>query len=443
LHGTWWPSANRLDPIALLADQSADRVHELVPIRHGRMLVSPFAFFRGAALIMAADLASSVRSGVNVQLCGDAHLSNFGLFGSPERRVLFDINDFDETLPGPWEWDVKRLAASIEVLGRERAFSAGDRRDIVEAGVREYRLVMRHAAQLGTLEAWYDHMDASEVVRWVRAEVDANRLGKKEGKQAKKDVAKARTRDHMRVLAKRTDEIDGKLRIIADPPLIVPIDELPERPSDDSEPLMRSLVAKYRRSLADHHHPIEEFEYVHTARKVVGVGSVGTRAWIHLFVGRDDQDPLFLQSKEAPSSVLEPFLGVSEHAHNGRRVVVGQRLMQAASDIFLGWLRVKGVDGTTRDYYVRQFHDWKGSATVESLQVPGTTAYARLCGATLARAHARWGDRIAIASYLGPGDRFDRAIADFASAYADQNERDYETFVAAVSSGRLPAQEGL
>jgi uncharacterized protein (DUF2252 family) len=443
LHGAWQPSADRLDPIALLTEQSADRVPELVPIRYGRMLVSPFAFFRGAALIMAADLASSPRSGINVQLCGDAHLSNFGLFGSPERRVLFDINDFDETLPGPWEWDVKRLAASIEVLGREREFSAGDRRAIVKAGVREYRLVMRHAANLGTLEAWYDHMDAAEVMRWVRAEVEANRLGKKEGKQAEKDLAKARTRDHLHVLAKRTDEIDGKLRISADPPLVVPIDELPESPSDDSEPLMRGLVAKYRRSLADHHHPIEEFEYVHTARKVVGVGSVGTRAWIHLLVGRDDQDPLFLQSKEAPASVLEPFLGVSEHAHNGRRVVVGQRLMQAASDIFLGWLRVKGLDGVTRDYYVRQFHDWKGSASVESLQVPGTTAYARLCGATLARAHARWGDRIAIASYLGAGDAFDRAIADFGTAYADQNERDYETFVAAVNSGRLTAQDGL
>ena len=443
MHAAWQPSADRLDPIALLIEQAADRVPELVPIRYGRMLVSPFAFFRGAALIMAADLASSPRSGINVQLCGDAHLSNFGLFGSPERRVLFDINDFDETLPGPWEWDVKRLAASIEVLGREREFSAGDRRAIARACIREYRLVMRHAANLGTLDAWYDHMDAAEAMKWVRAEVEANRFSKKEGKQAEKDVAKARTRDHLHVLAKRTDEIDGKLRILADPPLVVPIDELPESPSDDSEPLMRGLVAKYRRSLADHHHPIEEFEYVHTARKVVGVGSVGTRAWIHLFVGRDDQDPLFLQSKEAPASVLEPFLGVSEHAHNGRRVVVGQRLMQAASDIFLGWLRVKGLDGRTRDYYVRQFHDWKGSASVETLLVPGATAYARLCGATLARAHARWGDRIAIASYLGAGDTFDRAIADFATAYADQNERDYETFVAAVSSGRLTAQDGL
>ena len=444
-HGTWQPAADRPDPIALLEEQSESRVPELIPIRYGRMLVSPFTFYRGAALVMAADLASTPQSGINVQLCGDAHLSNFGLFGSPERQVLFDINDFDETLPGPWEWDVKRLAASIEVLGRERGFSPDDRRAILRAAVREYRLVMRHAANLGTLEAWYDHMDVEQVMSWVRAEVAANRLGKKEARQAEKDVAKARTRDSMRVFAKRTDEIDGKIRIVADPPLIMPLDDLILREglSDDSERMMRSLIQKYRRSLADHHHPMEEFEYVHTARKVVGVGSVGTRAWIHLFVGRDDDDPLFLQSKEAEASVLERFVGKSEHAHHGRRVVVGQRLMQAASDIFLGWIRVKGLDGQTRDYYVRQFHDWKGSADVESLQVQGTTAYARLCGATLARAHARWGDRIAIASYLGAGSSFDRAIAGFSTAYADQNERDYESFVAAVRSGRLTAQDGL
>ena len=448
-HGTWEASADRPDPIALLEEQAETRVPELLPIRYGRMLLSPFAFFRGAALIMAADLAPTPRSGINVQLCGDAHLSNFGLFGSPERQLLFDINDFDETLPGPWEWDVKRLAASIEVLGRERGFSPADRAGMVGAGIREYRLVLRHAATMGTLEAWYDHMDVDQVMSWLRTEVAEKRLHKRVAKRAEKDVAKARTRDSMHVFAKRADEIDGKLRIVSEPPLIVPIDELglPHTDGgsgdDDSEQLMRSLVGKYRRSLADHHHPIEEFEYVHTARKVVGVGSVGTRAWIHLFVGRDDQDPLFLQSKEAGASVLERFVGRSEHAHHGRRVVVGQRLMQAASDIFLGWLRVKGLDGQTRDYYVRQFHDWKGSVEVESLRVPGTTAYARLCGATLARAHARWGDRIAIASYLGRGSAFDDAIAAFAAAYADQNERDYETFVKAVESGRLTAHAGL
>jgi len=444
-HGTWEPAADRLDPIALLEEQAESRVPELVPIRYGRMLVSPFTFFRGAALIMAADLASTPQSGVNVQLCGDAHLSNFGVFGSPEREMIFDINDFDETLPGPWEWDVKRLAASVEIMGRDRGFAPADRRTIVTACVREYRTVMRHAATIGTLDAWYDHIDIEQVMGWVRTEVAEKRLGKKEAKQAEKDVAKARTRDSTRVFAKRADEVDGKLKIVADPPLVVPVDDLnlPDMSPSEVEKWIRSLVEKYRRSLADYHHPFEEFEHVDSARKVVGVGSVGTRAWIHLFVGRDDRDPLFLQSKEAEASVLERFVGKSEHPQHGRRVVVGQRLMQAASDIFLGWFRVKGIDGQTRDYYVRQLHDWKGSAEVESLLVPGATAYARLCGATLARAHARWGDRIAIASYLGKGNAFDRAIADFSAAYADQNERDYQALVDAVNSGRIVAQTGL
>jgi uncharacterized protein (DUF2252 family) len=443
-HGKWEPAADRLDPVALLEEQAESRVPELVPIRYGRMLVSPFTFFRGAALIMAADLASTPRSGINVQLCGDAHLSNFGVFGSPERELIFDLNDFDETLPGPWEWDVKRLGASVEVLGRDRGFAPADRRAIVRACVREYRSVMRHAATLGTLDAWYDHIDIETVMAWVRAEVAEKRLGRKELKQAEKHVAKARTRDSTRVFAKRAEEVGGELRIVPDPPLVVPLDDLlpPGTAHDEIERFMGSLIQKYRRSLADHHHPIEEFEYVHSARKVVGVGSVGTRAWIHLFVGRDDQDPLFLQSKEAEASVLERFVGVSEHGHHGRRVVVGQRLMQVASDIFLGWLRVKGVDGQTRDHYVRQLHDWKGGAEVESMLVPGATAYARLCGATLARAHARWGDRIAIASYLGKGSAFDQAIADFSAAYADQNDRDFEAFAEAVKSGRVTAETG-
>ena len=444
-HGTWVAASQRPDPIALLEEQAKSRVPELIPIRYGRMLVSPFAFFRGAALIMAADLGATPVSGVNVQLCGDAHLSNFGVFGSPERQLMFDINDFDETLPGPWEWDVKRLGASFEVLGRERAFSKADRREIVEAGVAEYRKTMRTAAGMQTLAAWYDHLDADEILGWLRSEVSAKRVAKEELKRAEKHVAKARTRDSMRVFAKRADEIDGKLRIVADPPLVVPIDDLvpPGMDREEAEEWVRSLAETYRQSIADHHHPLEEFEYVHTARKVVGVGSVGTRAWIHLFVGRDDEDPLFLQSKEAEASVLERFVGNSEHPHHGQRVVAGQRLMQAASDIFLGWFRAEGVDGRIRDYYVRQLHDWKGGADPDTMLVPGATLYARLCGATLARAHARWGDRIAIASYLGKGNAFDRAIADFAFAYADQNERDYEAFSAAVGSGRLTARTGL
>jgi uncharacterized protein (DUF2252 family) len=444
-HGTLEQATNRLDPVALLEEQSESRVPELVPIRHGRMLASPFTFFRGAALIMAADLAATPRSGVNVQLCGDAHLSNFGVFGSPERKLMFDINDFDETLPGPWEWDVKRLAASCEILGRDRGFAASDRRAIVRAGVSEYRNVMRRAANMGTLDVWYDHLDIDEVLEWMHTEVAEGRMGKKEAKEAEEDVAKARTRDSARVFAKRADEVDGELRILADPPVVVPIDDLtdPGTTLDEVEKQIRSSVAKYRRSLSDYHHPIEEFEYIHSAHKIVGVGSVGTRAWIHLFVGRDDQDPLFLQSKEAEASVLERFVGKSEHAEHGRRVVVGQRLMQAASDIFLGWFGFKGNDGRLRHYYVRQLHDWKGGVEVQSFRVPGATLYARLCGATLARAHARWGDRIAIASYLGKGSAFDKAIADFAAEYADQNERDFDAFVEAVKTGRLAAQTGV
>jgi uncharacterized protein (DUF2252 family) len=444
-HGKWEPAANRPDPVALLEEQAESRVPELVPIRYGRMLVSPFTFFRGAALIMAADLAGTPRSGVNVQLCGDAHLSNLGVFGSPERKLMFDINDFDETLPGPWEWDVKRLAASLEVAGRDLGFAPADRRASVMACVREYRAQMRAAAEMSTLDAWYDHIDVEQLMDWVRAEVSAKRLGKKEAKEAAQDVAKARTRDHLRVLGKRTDEIDGKLRIVADPPLIVPIEDLtgPGTQREAIDQSMRKLIQSYRRTLARHHHPIEEFEYVHAARKVVGVGSVGTQAMILLMVGRDDRDILFLQAKEAQASVLERFIGVSEHQNHGQRVVVGQRLMQAASDIFLGWLRVKDLDGRSRDYYIRQLHDWKGGAEVETFRPEGATLYARLCGATLARAHARWGDRIAIASYLGKGDAFDRALADFSAAYADRNDRDYEAFAEAVNSGRITAETGL
>ena len=393
-HGAWQPASDRPDPVALLEDQSLTRVPELVPIRHGRMIVSPFTFYRGTALIMAGDLAGTPDSGVTVQLCGDAHLSNFGLFGTPERRLLFDINDFDETLPGPWEWDVKRLAASFEVAGRDRGFSKSDRREIF---------------------------------------------------MAERSIAKARTRDSTRVFAKRAGKVDGELRIVPDPPLIVPLEDLGDSSTDCHEPerQIKELLQAYRQTLAHEHHPVEEFRYIHAARKVVGVRSVGTRCYILLLVGRDEKDPLFLQVKQAEPSVLERFLGRSEHEQHGERVVAGQRLMQAASDLFLGWQRITGLDGHTRDYYVRQLHDWKGSADVDQLQVPGLTGYAEICNATLARAHARWGHRIAIAAYLGRGRRFAGAIADFAVAYADQNERDYEAFVKAVDSGRLDAEMGL
>jgi uncharacterized protein (DUF2252 family) len=444
-HGRWAPAPDRPDPVALLEEQAKTRVPHLVPIRYGRMLVSPFAFYRGAALIMAADLARTPVSGVTVQLCGDAHLSNFGLFGTPERRMIFDINDFDETLPGPWEWDVKRLAASFEVMGRDRGFSPADRRAVVMAGVAEYRDRMRQAAGMGTLGAWYDHLEAGVLLNLVREEMRVRRVGKKEARAFEQGVKQAHTRDSTRVFAKRADEVEGEFRIVADPPLIVPIEDMVQPGSEweNAEDLAKKLLSRYRRTLGRHRHPIEEFRYVHTAYKMVGVGSVGTRCYITLMLGRDHNDPLFLQTKEAQASVLERFVGTSTYRHHGERVVSGQRLMQAATDIFLGWMTAKGLDGVTRDYYVRQFHDWKGGADVDNLRVPGATLYARICGATLARAHARWGDRIAIASYLGKGEAFDRAIASFSASYADQNERDYEAFATAVRSGRLTAQTGL
>jgi uncharacterized protein (DUF2252 family) len=443
-HAAWRPSPDRPDPIALLEEQAAGRVQDLVPIRNGRMLVSPFAFYRGAALLMAADLDGTPDAGVTVQLCGDAHLSNFGLFGTPERRLLFDVNDFDETLPGPWEWDVKRLAASFEVGGRDRGFARTDRREIVRACVREYRDRMRRAAELPTLDAWYDHLEVGALLEEVRKEVKRERLSENDAARTQESVEKARSRDSRRVFAKRVAKDGDELRIVADPPLVVPIEDLivPGSVWEESETLIKQLLMSYRETLGRRHHPLEEFRYVHAARKVVGVGSVGTRCWILLLVGRDAHDPLFLQVKEAQASVLERSLGSSGHEHHGERVVTGQRLMQAAGDIFLGWQRIAGIDGVERDYYVRQLHDWKGSIDIDRLQVSGAMHYARLCGATLARAHARWGDRIAIASYLGKGDAFDRAIAAFASAYADQNERDHQAFAGAVRDGRLEAETG-
>ena len=444
-HGQWAPAPDRPDPVALLEQQAESRVADLVPIRYGRMLVSPFTFYRGAALIMAADLTATPVSGITVQLCGDAHLSNFGLFGTPERQLLFDINDFDETLPGPWEWDLKRMAVSFEVLGRDRGFSRDERRAVVMAAVAEYRDRIRQAAGMSTLGAWYDQLDAGMMLSLIRKEVRVKRIRKRDARAAELRVRQAYARDSTRVFAKRASDVDGELRIVADPPLITPIEDLvvPGSGWENAEPLVKKLLNSYRRTLGQQHHPLEEFRYVHAARKVVGVGSVGTRCYILLLLGRDTNDPLFLQVKEAQAAVLEGYAGRSTYPHHGQRVVAGQRLMQAATDIFLGWQRIKGLDGVTRDYYVRQFHDWKGGAEVGKLLPPAATVYARLCAATLARAHARWGDRIAMASYLGRGDAFARAVADFSSAYADQNERDYEAFAAAVKSGRLTARTGL
>ena len=436
----WEASSVRPDPVGLLEQQAETRVPELVPIRHGRMLVSPFTFFRGAALLMAADLASTPRSGIPVQLCGDAHLSNFGVFGTPERKLVFDINDFDETLPGPWEWDVKRLAASFVVAGRDRGLSAEQRRTVALACLSTYRTAMREFAAMSNLEVWYAHLNVEQTLEEFRGELTEKQVANTEA-----TIAKARTKDSMRAFDKLTHIVDGERRIISDPPLIVPFEELFGIDWQEAETELRALMRDYRSTLStERRWLLEQYNLAHFARKVVGVGSVGTRAWIGLFLGRDDVDPLFLQVKEAQPSVLEPFLGRSEYSNSGQRVVAGQRLIQAASDLFLGWQHVpKARDGQRRDFYIRQLHDWKGSVEVETMKQPGMVVYARFCGWTLARAHARSGDRIAIASYLGKGDVFDRAVAEFSEAYADQNEHDYARFTEAVSSGRLEAQTGL
>lgn len=440
-HAGWTPPAGRADPVALLEEQATTRVPELVPIRHARMLVSPFTFYRGAALVMAADLAGTPISGITTQICGDAHLSNFGVFGTPERRMVFDMNDFDETLPGPWEWDVKRLAASFEVAGRNNGYTDEERHEINLTAVRGYRERMLQAAGARVLDAWYDQLDTERFLAFVEAERQRKQLGSKQVKNADAALAKARTKDSMRAVSKLTEVVDGQVRIKADPPLIVPIEQLDPvgRTREQEEDWMREVLASYQSTLQLEHHPMREFSYVHLARKVVGVGSVGTRAWIVLLRGRDDQDPLLLQAKQAEASVLERFLQPSAYDNHGERVVRGQRLMQAASDIFLGWHRQAGFDGVDRDFYIRQLHDWKGAADVESLVPSGARVYARVCGETLARAHSRAGDRVAIASYLGNTDRFDRAVAEFARDYGDQNERDYAAFAAAVASGRLQA----
>jgi len=439
-HGRWVPAANRPDPVSLLEEQAASRLPDLVPIRYGRMMVSPFTFYRGAALIMASDLAATPRSGLTAQICGDAHLSNFGVFASPERQLMFDINDFDETLPGPWEWDVKRLAASLEIAGRDRGFAPADRRAIVAAGANEYRARMHQAARMRNLDVWYAHIEIEQLLELIK-----DRGTSKQRAKTKATIAKARTRDSMQAFAKLTHEVDGRRRIIADPPLITPIEDVVASSTGGTgEEELRGLIRSYRRTLeTDRRVLLEGFEYLHAARKVVGVGSVGTRAWILLLQGRDAGDPLFLQAKEAQESVLERFVGKSRYSSCGQRVVAGQRLMQAASDIFLGWQSATGTDGQSRDFYVRQLRDWKGSADIDNMAANGMEVYARICGATLARAHARSGDRIAIASYLGTSDTFDRAIADFATAYADQNERDHQALVDAVGSGRLIAQTGV
>ncbi len=426
-HAAFEASSSRPDPVSLLERQAVSRVPELVPIRYGRMLVSPFTFYRGAALIMASDLATTPTSGLATQICGDAHLSNFGLFASPERSIMFDVNDFDETLPGPWEWDLKRLAASVVIAGRDQNFSKKDCAIATKEVGATYRREIRRLAESRNLDVWYSHIDVEGVIAGLTAQ--ATKQGSKSAARmatkASSIVAKSRTKDSLQAQDKLTEVVGGRRRIISDPPLIVPLAELSaEHEPDALLESLHQLVRSYRRTLqTDRRQLVEEFELIDVARKVVGVGSVGTRAWILLFQGRDGDDPLFIQAKEAEASVLEEFVGKSRYTSHGERVVAGQHLMQAASDIFLGWQRVEGLDGISRDFYLRQLRDWKGSFEIEGAIPKGLATYAGLCAQALARAHARSGDRIAIASYLGNSTTFDDALAEFAETYADQNEK--------------------
>jgi uncharacterized protein (DUF2252 family) len=481
-HSGWRPAAGRPDPVALLEEQNTTREPDLVPVRHGRMMVSPFTFYRGTAKIMAADLAETPVAGLEAQLCGDAHLSNFGAFASPERRLLFDLNDFDETLPGPFEYDVKRMAASFTIAARNNGFSPADTRAATLASARAYREAMAGFAQMRTMDIWYASLDEDDLTASIRqavagvtrqekaaksqekadrrakaakkAEKKAAKLAKadkREEKEAKtaakraaKTAAKAHARDSLQALSKLGELVNGSYRIVSQPPIVVPARDLAATyglSADEVVPVLRDQFRAYRATLQpDRRQLLERFEFVDAARKVVGVGSVGTRAFIVLLQGRDAHDPLFLQIKEATASVLEPYVGKSRYRQHGQRVVEGQRLMQAASDIYLGW--TKGLD-VRRHFYWRQLRDMKGSALVEAMVPLGLNFYAGICGWTLARAHARSGDPVAIAEYLGDSDAFDQSITDFSQRYADQNERDYEQFVTAVRSGRLEAVEGV
>jgi len=439
-HGEWTPPAGRRDPIELLQEQAADRVQELLPIRYGRMLNSAFAFYRGAAYLMAADLAGEPRTGLDVQLCGDAHLSNFGAFAAPDRRLIFTLNDFDETLAGPFEWDLKRLVASFAVAGRDRGFDAKQRQKVNMTVTRSYREAMHGFAAMGTLELWYARIELDEIALMGAAHVTS-----KQQKRFEKNLDKTRSKDSMRAFAKLTTVVDGRARFVSEPPLLTPVEELvgSDRRAE-LDAYVRKVLSGYGRTLpSDRRRLLGRFRYADAARKVVGVGSVGTRAWVLLLLGRDGGDPLILQFKEAQASVLEPFLGRSEFDHHGRRVVEGQRLMQAASDILLGWVRTPDFEGVPRDFYVRQLWDSKGSALVEQMEPNIMALYAQLCGRALAKAHARSGDSIAIAAYLGKSTRLDRALADFAEAYADQNERDHRALAEAVASGRIDADTSL
>jgi uncharacterized protein (DUF2252 family) len=435
--GEWAPPSTRPDPVDLLEEQAASREQELVPIRYGRMLVSPFTFYRGAAYLMASDLADVPRTGLDVQLCGDAHLSNFGFYAAPDRHLVFGANDFDETLPGPFEWDLARLVASFAVAGRDRDFDAKQRQVINLTVTRAYRAAMKSFAGMDILTEWYARIDVDEVAQTI-----AQQASKKQVKQLDKFLAKTRTKDSLKAFGKLTHPVDGEPRITGDPPLIVPVEDLvPPGAESELEEFLHGVFRSYRRTLpGDRRRLIERFRYVHSARKVVGVGSVGTRAYIVLLLGRDQSSPLFLQIKEAEASVLERFLGKSAFPQHGQRVVEGQQLTQAATDIMLGWLRATYPDGVDRDFYVRQLWDEKGSATIELMDPKQLAKYAEACATALAKSHARSGDALAISSYLGASDVLDRALAEFAERYADQNDLDYAALNEAVGSGRVMAE---
>jgi uncharacterized protein (DUF2252 family) len=436
-HAEWVPGPDRADPTALLTAQETTRVPELVPLRHERMLASPFTFYRGAAIIMAADLAVSPNTGLRVQACGDAHLSNFGGFAAPDRATMFDINDFDETSPGPFEWDVKRLAPSFEIAARSRSFSTKEARGVVARAVKSYREAMTDFAKMTNLDVWYARLDVEKVFNEYRSRATPSEI-----KRFERNLAKAQAKDNMGAFAKLCEQVDGEYRIKADPPVVVPLVELLPEGGDleDMRAWLEERIRVYRRTLQpDRRRLLESYQLVDFARKVVGVGSVGTRCWIALFLGRDANDPLFLQVKEAEASVLEAYAGRSGFANHGQRVVEGQRLVQAASDIMLGWTRTVGLDGVERDFYIRQLWDGKFSADIDTMSPSALDIYARLCGWTLARAHARSGDRVAIAAYLGSNDAFDKAMVEFSAAYADQNERDYATVSDALQDTAAPS----
>ena len=474
-HAGWTPAPDRPDPIALLEEQNRTREPDLVPVRHGRMIVSPFTFYRGAAKIMAADLAGTPTAGLTVQLCGDAHLSNFGGFASPERRLLFDLNDFDETLPGPFEYDVKRMAASFTIAARNNGLTAGEGKSATAGSVRAYRQAMSGFAGMRTMDLWYAHLSEDDL-RAAIAKIAPQGLRKKDVKRVKdsklstaskgwstrptqqidtevarraarqgdKIMRKAHTRDSLQALSKLGEYVDGRYRIVSQPPVVIPARDLAAAyglAAEELETVIHHQFREYRANLPhDRQRLLERFDIIDMARKVVGVGSVGTRAFIVLLQGRDPQDPLFLQIKEATRSVLEDHLPQSWYGNPGERVVQGQRLMQAASDIYLGW--TKGVQAD-RYYYWRQLRDMKASALVDTMTAAVLEFYAGLCGWTLARAHARSGDPIAITGYLGADDAFDRSITKFAQRYADQNELDHQALVTAIHAGRVPAVEGV